>query len=132
MVYDSIYHLYRAWVAALGPARRRRIRTGDTMTREELLSRISIDPRVCFGKPCIRGLRITEQPARLRLTNPSEVFQKLLQQLVEEEQVGAQQLGDVDDERLRLRFGPGRPWGDDAKLRTPHCGLSLADSHLGG
>ena len=29
------------------------------MTREELLSRISIDPKVCFGKPCIRGMRIT-------------------------------------------------------------------------
>lgn len=23
-----------------------------------LLARISIDPRVCFGKPCIRGTRI--------------------------------------------------------------------------
>ena len=28
------------------------------MTREELLSRISIDPSVCFGKPCIRGHRL--------------------------------------------------------------------------
>lgn len=28
------------------------------MQREELLSRISIDPKVCFGKPCIRGTRI--------------------------------------------------------------------------
>jgi uncharacterized protein (DUF433 family) len=28
------------------------------MTREELLARITIDPRVCFGKPCIRGHRI--------------------------------------------------------------------------
>jgi uncharacterized protein (DUF433 family) len=28
------------------------------MTRDELLSRISIDPQVCFGKPCIRGHRI--------------------------------------------------------------------------
>lgn len=28
------------------------------MTKEQLLSRISIDPRVCFGKPCIRGHRI--------------------------------------------------------------------------
>ena len=28
------------------------------MKREELLSRISIDPDVCFGKPCIRGRRI--------------------------------------------------------------------------
>jgi len=28
------------------------------MTREELLGRISINPNVCFGKPCIRGRRI--------------------------------------------------------------------------
>ena len=28
------------------------------MTREQLLTRISIDPAVCFGKPCIRGHRI--------------------------------------------------------------------------
>jgi len=28
------------------------------MTRDELLARISIDPKVCFGKPCIRGHRI--------------------------------------------------------------------------
>ena len=28
------------------------------MTREELLQRIWIDPRRCFGKPCIRGHRI--------------------------------------------------------------------------
>ena len=28
------------------------------MNKQELLSRISIDPGVCFGKPCIRGHRI--------------------------------------------------------------------------
>ena len=28
------------------------------MTKEELFRRISIDPNVCFGKPCIRGTRI--------------------------------------------------------------------------
>lgn len=28
------------------------------MTKDELLGRISIDPKVCFGKPCIRGHRI--------------------------------------------------------------------------
>lgn len=28
------------------------------MTRDELLHRISIDPNICFGKPCIRGTRI--------------------------------------------------------------------------
>jgi uncharacterized protein (DUF433 family) len=28
------------------------------MTRDELLQRISLDPAVCFGKPCIRGTRL--------------------------------------------------------------------------
>jgi len=28
------------------------------MTRDELLARISINPKICFGKPCIRGHRI--------------------------------------------------------------------------
>jgi len=28
------------------------------MTNTDMLSRISIDPNICFGKPCIRGHRI--------------------------------------------------------------------------
>jgi uncharacterized protein (DUF433 family) len=28
------------------------------MGQDELLARISIDPNICFGKPCIRGHRI--------------------------------------------------------------------------
>jgi uncharacterized protein (DUF433 family) len=28
------------------------------MFRDEILTRISIDPNICFGKPCIRGHRI--------------------------------------------------------------------------
>ncbi len=28
------------------------------MTHEELLQRVSVDPRICAGKPCIRGTRI--------------------------------------------------------------------------
>lgn len=28
------------------------------VSKEELLARISINPNVCFGKPCIRGHRI--------------------------------------------------------------------------
>ncbi len=28
------------------------------MSREELLARISVDPNICFGKPCIKGHRI--------------------------------------------------------------------------
>jgi uncharacterized protein (DUF433 family) len=28
------------------------------MDRKDLLARISIDPNICFGKPCIRGHRL--------------------------------------------------------------------------
>lgn len=28
------------------------------MTHEELLKRVTVDPAVCTGKPCIRGTRI--------------------------------------------------------------------------
>jgi uncharacterized protein (DUF433 family) len=28
------------------------------MRREELLARVTVDPKVCTGKPCIRGTRI--------------------------------------------------------------------------
>jgi uncharacterized protein (DUF433 family) len=28
------------------------------MTHEELLKRVTVDPNVCAGKPCIRGTRI--------------------------------------------------------------------------
>ncbi len=28
------------------------------MDKDKLLARISIDPNICFGKPCIRGHRI--------------------------------------------------------------------------
>jgi uncharacterized protein (DUF433 family) len=34
------------------------VRSSISLTREELLARISIDPNVCFGKPCVRGHRI--------------------------------------------------------------------------
>jgi uncharacterized protein (DUF433 family) len=33
------------------------IRKGETMMNP-LLQRISVDPNICFGKPCIRGTRI--------------------------------------------------------------------------
>ena len=28
------------------------------MTREELLGRVTVDPNVCSGQPCIRGTRV--------------------------------------------------------------------------
>ena len=27
------------------------------MLRDDLLSRITVDPQICHGKPCVRGLR---------------------------------------------------------------------------
>jgi uncharacterized protein (DUF433 family) len=39
------------------------------MPAENLLSRVPVDPNVCFGKPCIRGTRIW---ISLILDNPSE------------------------------------------------------------
>jgi uncharacterized protein (DUF433 family) len=30
----------------------------NTVGRDELLNRISINPNVCFGKPCVKGTRI--------------------------------------------------------------------------
>jgi uncharacterized protein (DUF433 family) len=34
------------------------VRHEDTMTRDEILARITFDPGICSGKPCIRGHRI--------------------------------------------------------------------------
>jgi uncharacterized protein (DUF433 family) len=31
---------------------------GELMTHEEMLARVTVDPKVCTGKPCIRGTRI--------------------------------------------------------------------------
>lgn len=47
-------------VAAVGPVSAWSMASpyNQSMTREQLLARISIDPNVCFGKPCIRGHRI--------------------------------------------------------------------------
>ena len=36
----------------------KRVRATTTPAREDLLSRITIDPNICHGKPCIRGHRI--------------------------------------------------------------------------
>jgi uncharacterized protein (DUF433 family) len=35
----------------------RRMHYSRNMPIEELLKRITIDPKICHGKPCIRGLR---------------------------------------------------------------------------
>jgi uncharacterized protein (DUF433 family) len=35
----------------------RRLRYRRRMPENALLSRITVDPRICHGKPCVRGLR---------------------------------------------------------------------------
>ena len=48
------------------------------MSRDELLSRIWIDPKRCFGKPCIRGTRITVELI-LRKLGAGRSFAELLE-----------------------------------------------------
>ena len=43
------------------------------MTREELLSRIAINPDVCGGRPCVRGHRICVSLVRDLLASGSSV-----------------------------------------------------------
>ncbi len=44
---------------------------GDAM--EELLQRITIDPEICHGKPCIRGLRYTVEMILELLSSDMEI-----------------------------------------------------------
>ena len=48
----------RARLVFAAPARGSTPKGEPGVKREELLARISIDPNVCFGKPCVRGHRI--------------------------------------------------------------------------
>jgi uncharacterized protein (DUF433 family) len=44
--------------ASFEPVDTQNTRRSDLMSKDELLGRISVDPNICFGKPCIRGHRI--------------------------------------------------------------------------
>jgi uncharacterized protein (DUF433 family) len=60
------------------------------VNRDELLSRIAIDPNICFGKPCIRGHRIWVSLV-LELLASGMTTQELLDQYpgLEEEDIRA-------------------------------------------
>ena len=47
------------------------------MSEKELLSRITIDPAVCHGKPCIRGLRYPVEFILEMLSGPTTPAQFL-------------------------------------------------------
>ena len=59
------------------------------MNNQELLSRISIDPNICFGKPCIRGHRIWVSLV-LDLLASGSTFEELLERYpgIEEADLG--------------------------------------------
>ncbi len=66
------------------------------MNRDELLKRISIDPHVCFGKPCIRGTRIWV----------SLIVDNLAEGVSEQELLAAYPQLDPKDIRAALAYEP--------------------------
>jgi uncharacterized protein (DUF433 family) len=65
------------------------------MKNEELLARISVDPHVCFGKPCIRGTRIWV----------SLILDNLADGMTEAELLTAYPQLKVEDLRAALAYG---------------------------
>ena len=47
------------------------------MSEQELLSRITTDPEICHGKPCIRGLRYPVELVLELLSGPTTVAEFL-------------------------------------------------------
>jgi uncharacterized protein (DUF433 family) len=68
---------------------------GIDMSHDEMLARISVDPAVCFGKPCIRGTRIWV----------SLILENLAGGLSEAELLKAYPQIEVADIRAALAFG---------------------------
>jgi uncharacterized protein (DUF433 family) len=48
------------------------------MTESQLLSRITLDPEICHGKPCIRGLRYPVETI-LELLGSGMTFEEILE-----------------------------------------------------
>ena len=65
------------------------------MVRDDLLSRITVDPHICHGKPCIRGLRY-----------PVEFLLELLSSNMTREQILADYADlEADDLRVACAYG---------------------------
>ena len=64
------------------------------INRESILERISIDPRICFGKPCVRGTRIWV----------SLIVDNLADGVPEAELLGAYPQLETEDIRAALAF----------------------------
>jgi uncharacterized protein (DUF433 family) len=65
------------------------------MMKDQLLSRITVDPRICHGKPCVRGLRY-----------PVEFLLELLSSDMTSEQILADYADlEADDLRAACAYG---------------------------
>jgi uncharacterized protein (DUF433 family) len=69
-----------------------------TMKHEELMQRISADPNICFGKPCIRGTRIWV----------SLILDNLADGVAMDELLAAYPQLTLNDIRAALAYGAGR------------------------
>lgn len=65
------------------------------MNRNKILERISIDPNICFGKPCIRGTRIWV----------SLILDNLAEGVSEKELIAEYPHIAVDDIRAAIAYG---------------------------
>jgi uncharacterized protein (DUF433 family) len=55
------------------------------MSESQLLSRITLDPEICYGKPCIRGLRYPVETI-LELLSSGMTFEEILEDYEDLEQ----------------------------------------------
>ena len=88
------------------------------MTKKQLLARISIDPNVCFGKPCIHGHRIWVSLV-LNLLSSGWTVQQLL-----EEYPGIEEV----DIRACIAYGAEMPdpeSHDSAQVAATACKTSV-------
>ena len=73
------------------------------------MERITVDPKIHFGKPCIAGTRITVQSV-LELINEGFTFDQIIQDYYPELQ--------VDDIRACMRFAIALVAAEDIHIRT--------------
>jgi uncharacterized protein (DUF433 family) len=65
------------------------------MSEKDLLSRITIDPHICHGKPCIRGLRYPVEFILEMLSGPTSVGEFL------------KDYSDLEEDDIRAAFAFG-------------------------
>jgi uncharacterized protein (DUF433 family) len=72
------------------------------MSNENLLSRITVDPEICHGKPCIRGLRYPVETI-LEYLAGGDTTEKLLKQFPDLEREDIQACHDFARQMLSAK-----------------------------